>query len=102
MEYSADDIRLSDAFAAVLRKWLAAAEFAEVRRLNSADPAHADNSVCHSHDYCDANMAMVEAFRAIHGRELFGDDGMAYADCDTVNRAWACAGGKHLSATAEG
>jgi hypothetical protein len=50
---------LADTFVVVLREWLSPGELREVRVLN-AQEAH--SGVCHTHDFCDANMAMYEAF----------------------------------------
>jgi len=51
-------------FVTVLEEWLTPAEFEQVRTLNdSREPG-----VCHSHDFCDANMAMDEAFIDVLGR----------------------------------
>lgn len=44
-----------------------------------------DPRVCHSHDFCDANMVMDTAFKAVTGKEYeFGND----ADTDLTNNAW--------------
>lgn len=47
-------------FSKVLRTWLTPAEMSEVVRRNSEQK---DPNICHSHDFCDANMAMDEALR---------------------------------------
>lgn len=46
--------------------------------------------VCHSHDFCDANMAMDEAFRHVMNRDPIADieAGMSEADCMLWNDAW--------------
>lgn len=46
-------------FAAVLKEWLTPEEMAETIKRNDAET---DDMVCHSHDFCDANMAMDAAF----------------------------------------
>lgn len=56
--------KLAGAFYATLTEWLTADELAEVRRRN-ATPEYA--GVCASHDFCDANEAMEEAFRKVLG-----------------------------------
>jgi len=66
----------------VLREWMTPAEFAEMRRRNKADH---NPLVCHSHDFCDANEAMLEAFRIAVGREADVDN---EADCALWNAAW--------------
>lgn len=62
------DAALGVQFAMVLREWLTPQEMAQVRQRNAVDP-QAKAGICHSHDFCDANMAMLEAFRVIHRRE---------------------------------
>lgn len=49
---------LANKFSMVLRSWLTDAEMREVIERNKAETTR---SVCHSHDFCDANMAMQEA-----------------------------------------
>ena len=50
-------------FVTVLEEWLTPAEFEQVRTLNdSRQPG-----ICHSHDFCDANMAMEQAFVDVFG-----------------------------------
>jgi hypothetical protein len=48
-------------FAKVLRHWLTPNEMQEVLRRNKT--AAYQNGACASHDFCDANMAMAEAFK---------------------------------------
>lgn len=54
---------LGAAFIWVLQDWLTIPEWDEMLKLN----ATAAPSVCHSHDFCDANMAMLEAYADILG-----------------------------------
>lgn len=51
---------LAREFSRLLRRDLSARQMAEVVRLNDTE---ANKSVCHTHDFCDANMVMAEAFR---------------------------------------
>lgn len=62
---------LSAGFSNVLKEWLTAEEMAEVIRRNAL-PAYA--GACASHDFCDANMAMAEAFEKIFGEFDFSSD----------------------------
>ena len=83
-------------FAGLLRIELGAAQFAEVKRLNGVQ---ADKSICHSHDFCDANVAMADAIR-----EICGVDGrrLDLRDADAQefwNDAWREAKAKYLTAT---
>ena len=47
-------------FSEVLRNWLTLEEMDEVILRNANE--YKDSDVCASHDFCDANMAMAEAF----------------------------------------
>lgn len=53
---------LSCEFSAVLREWLSERELTLIRARNASDQRR---DVCHSHDFCDANMAMEEAFHRL-------------------------------------
>lgn len=57
--------RLAVEFSRILREWLTE-ELAEVVRLNAAEPDK--SGVCHSHDYCDANQAMLDAWEVVFGK----------------------------------
>lgn len=57
-----------------------------VRMRNMAEP---DSDVCHSHDFCDANMVMVEAMASLGVDALPEDsDGMPDEVVDLWNRSW--------------
>lgn len=78
---------IGTAFAGMLKAQLTPAQWAEMRERNIG----AGDLVCHSHDYCDANMPMASAFEAVMGRPILpeGDDAeMAEADCVIWNAAW--------------
>lgn len=87
--------RIGDRFAAILTEWLGARTMATVRARNSewqaADPT---TSACAAHDFCDANMAMAEAFEAVVGREPDVD---AEGDTQLWNAAYDHAMRKHLT-----
>lgn len=89
---------LASRFAGVMGEWLSPAEMAEVRRRNVDYGA-----ACATHDFCDANMAMMEAFEAVMGREpVLGDDddsmiAAQQADLDLMNAAWVIAKRDHFT-----
>lgn len=85
--------RLADRFAAILRQWLTPAEFAEMVARNRATDKRA--GVCHSHDFCDANMAMDQAWREVVGTEIDADD---EAQATLWNEAWDLAHSRKLIA----
>ena len=100
---------IATAFAATLREWLSADQWAEMQARNVN---HADDGICASHDYCDANMAMEAAFISVTGREPAcgyetladgspvnpADAIQADADCDLWSAAWAIAKPRYLTA----
>jgi hypothetical protein len=59
---------LAQKFSKVLREWLTPEQMLDVVRLNKDE---ADKGICHSHDYCDANEAMNEAFKYFMGRDCY-------------------------------
>jgi hypothetical protein len=52
--------RVARAFSNILREWMTPLRMKLIVRRNAMD---ADLNVCHSHDFCDANQAMLDAFR---------------------------------------
>lgn len=74
-------IELSRAFCKALGRMLTPAEIAEAVRHNKIE---ANPGICHSHDHCDANVAMIEALEAC-GLELDVQDEAQHALC---NAAW--------------
>jgi hypothetical protein len=58
-------------FQAIISDRLSPGQLAQMRALNAAEPSF---SVCHSHDFLDANEAMREAF-ARAGEDLESDGG---------------------------
>lgn len=77
--------QLATEFGNVLRQWLPPEEVHDVNTRNMSEP---DSSVCHSHDFCDANMAMTQAWQNLTGAEF---DPMNDADSATFNAAWRIA-----------
>jgi hypothetical protein len=79
-------ITLAIDFSDGLKACLTAAQMRECVDRNKAEPV--DSDVCHSHDYCDANMVMFEAFQSTFGREPDTDNG---PDLELWNDAWEIA-----------
>lgn len=91
---------LARVFADALRKEIGLDNLREVARRNADE---VDGSVCHSHDFCDANMVMDLAWRSVFGREIrmpcdveMGICTEADVDFDMrrMDRAWAIAKAK--------
>lgn len=73
---------LSIEFSNVLKSWLTEDEMKEVIRRNQLS---AYSNACSTHDFCDPNMAMFEAFQKALGIEFeFGND----EHSDLFNGAW--------------
>jgi hypothetical protein len=63
----AQKIRLAKAFGYLMQAELSRADFTQMIALNKAMPEH--SNICHSHDFCDANMVMLDAFKEVFGRD---------------------------------
>lgn len=55
---------LANMFVSILRDWLTEDEMTQLHELNAAET---DPYVCHSHDFCDANDAMLAAWESVIG-----------------------------------
>lgn len=77
------EVSLACVFSEVLKVWLSPDEMREVIARNRAEP---NPSICHSHDFCDANMAMLEAWEPAIGPDIdvHSDEGIAL-----WNAAWS-------------
>ena len=87
---------LARSFADILGEWLTPEQFAEMRLRNVQ---YVNDNICASHDYCDANMAMIEAFNRVLGREpasWFAND--SDADMRLMDEAWNIAKREYLTA----
>ena len=63
---------------------------------NTADMAVGNDLTCATHDYCDANMVMDEAFHKVLGRGMYlikesATEEQKQADTDLWNAAWTLA-----------
>ena len=75
-------VALAEAFDHLLRTEIGKAKYREVLARNAAEP---DAGICHSHDFCDANMMMDGAFRVVLQRGPDIDDD---ADLTLWTDAW--------------
>src|SRR5271169_326214 len=80
-EYPAAE-QLGDKFVWILRTWLKPWEMREVAKRNRAETSE---DVCHSHDFCDANMLMDEAWTRFG---LDSIDGENEFECKLWGAAW--------------
>lgn len=74
---------IADAFRRAIAEDLGTDIAAEIDERN-ATPEYADGC-CATHDFCDANMVMAEAFEAVTGR---GPDVSSAEDTNLWNAAW--------------
>jgi len=91
---------LAKAFCDVVTRSLSSDELLQVIEWNRAEK---DPLVCHTHDYCDANMLMDEAFTEAFGCSPLDDgqrdpkdDGMTLANVTLWNAAWNLAKGANF------
>jgi hypothetical protein len=86
-----DAIALARAFADEVKESFSTAEFREMLDKNKS--SHADKGICASHDYCDANMLMLDAWLKTFGREPALLHGCDHDDHDARlwGDAWAIA-----------
>lgn len=91
---------IGEAFAANLRRDLTPDQFAEMRRRNAGPGYGPESGVCASHEFCDANMPMAEAFEAVMGRPVTLDDTPGQQeDFALWGAAWDYAKARHLTAS---
>jgi len=85
-------LRIAQEFSVTLNRWLGTEKMIEVdkRNQNELDP-----HICHSHDFCDANMAMAEAFQKIVGHDADVHSG---TDVALWTEAWNMAKRRGFSA----
>lgn len=78
-------IRIARQFSEGIQQALTVGEF---RRMIDANKAEANEGVCHTHDYCDANDIMHVSFIQEAGYDPLGETGMNEADTALWNAAW--------------
>ena len=81
---------LAAEFICGLRETAGVEALVEIVERNRREP---DPNICHTHDFCDANMVMFEAFEAVLGRPPgFITDGtgsaLEEADIELADKAW--------------
>lgn len=78
-------------FSKVLHRWLTKEEMTLVVARNAAETR---SGICHSHDFCDANMAMDEAFNNLGLESLPSEEEHPEESAKAIalwNEAWAIA-----------
>lgn len=89
---------LAQRFCAILKAWLTPEELSESVKRNAIAAAIGDHSVCHSHDFCDANQAMLDAWEECFGKDEYpavirggATEEEIDRDDQLWNRAWSLA-----------
>lgn len=59
-------VKIARAFCRILHTWLTPCQMQQVVLRNRTRP----EGVCHSHDFCDPNVAMDDAFKKVRGRRM--------------------------------
>ena len=77
---------LSDAFVARLKCGLDATDFRKMKELNKNET---DQRICHSHDFIDANIVMLNAFEECFPQTRFDFEDESHLA--VVNSAWRLA-----------
>jgi hypothetical protein len=78
-------VRVADEFVSILRSWLTVDEFKLIRERNARET---NTGICHSHDFCDANVCMLAAYKHVVG-DAFNDEGHITDDANAVmSAAW--------------
>lgn len=77
---------LAQTFSKILLQWLGQDKIDAI----NAENALRNDTSCASHDHCDPNQAMIDAYAVVFGREPFNDDDQEQSDLDTdrINEAW--------------
>lgn len=79
---------LATEFVSVLKSWLEPVQFLQMRFRNARQE---NANICHSHDYCDANMAMLAAYSKLTGTPE--DDVDIDDSVEIMGEAWTLASG---------
>jgi hypothetical protein len=79
---------LAREFSAVLREYMEPKDFTGLVARQKAWPRE---DICYSHDYCDANMAMEEAFQRVLGRTAILDESATLKEREDTTAMWDAA-----------
>lgn len=75
---------LSDTFSKIIRQWLTPEELQTVIERNES-PSYKLEGLCATHDFCDANQAMIDAHWVCFARDINSESD---DDNERVNEAW--------------
>jgi hypothetical protein len=80
-----ETIGLATIFGGKVQERLTREQFREAVERNKAQAEGWANPVCHTHDFCDANVLMLEAWAEMFGGE---PDPASDEDAELINDAW--------------
>jgi hypothetical protein len=83
--------KLAREFCKVFTEWCTPEQLAEVNRRNDAET---DDMICHSHDFYDANQAMLDAMEQLS----IPYDPSDQSNTDLIMAAWDMAKAAHFTA----
>jgi hypothetical protein len=81
-----DVFRLSREFSRQLIKAVEESHPGKTQELVRLTMAEDDPNICHSHDYCDANTVMLDAFKTVVGRDLCTPSEVEEGSCDVATQ----------------
>lgn len=90
-----DKVELANEFIKVLNEWLTAKQIEAINTTNKT-PEYKNTGACASHEFCDPNQAMIDAWVNITGQELPLPKSKALS---LVNEAWLIAKTKQFKIT---
>lgn len=77
---------LARQFSAILHQWLTPEDFKQINAANLVEVVNG-TSICHTHDFCDPNQAMIDALQKF-GVEI---DIQNEEQVELINKAWKIA-----------
>lgn len=92
-EYTKEVTLLSAKFTEILNQWLTKKELNEIRKRNK-QPDY--ETCCATHDFCDPNEAMAEAWVTVFGKE---GDWRKDRTMNIINKAWVMSKQKEFRVT---
>lgn len=80
-----DPVELARQFCFILREWLTRRQIQLIVARNRREP---DERICHTHDFCDPNQAMIDAWERCYG---IHPRCQSATDTRLWNKAWSIA-----------
>lgn len=84
---------IANRFGYVIREWLTPDEILQVLIMNAQETGGNAINACNTHEFCDPNEAMIQAFKAIMDREI---DTASQDEMGLICNAWNVAKANHF------